>query len=95
MTIQWTKPQEQKPEPNGAGRLDDFLIDEDRIRRRRFITNMHSLAATQKRLAADYRTWAAEGGSQAERYAREAQRLEDESKRHFERAAREQEELMQ
>ena len=29
MTIQWTKPQEQKPETNGAGRLDDSFRGPD------------------------------------------------------------------
>lgn len=83
MTIQWSKSEEKKPEP----------IDGDRQRRLLFIQNISSLARTQKRLAVRYRTWAAEGGSQAERYAKEAKRLEEESCWHSARAAKEQEEL--
>ena len=73
--------------------LDDCAYDEEEKRRTLFLANMMSLATTQRQLARCYQAWASEGGPRAEQYAKEAQRLQKESERHFNRAIKEQEDL--
>jgi len=80
-----------------TGRLDDSAYDERAERERHrsivLIANWNSLASTQKTIAADYRHWSQQGGSQAGYYAKEAERLESESKDNFARAGNELKEL--